>query len=137
MLDVLLKIRIWITFLRNKGTLPTVSEMITPKMKYEILSGSFIWEDEGLWEHRNHHLQNAFKYVIKHRMNLLVGPDNDVGHMRSKSFDKKIFKMAKKYFPNWIGFQESRCRYNPEIAEKILRIKKVEKWKYEKLLNEE
>jgi hypothetical protein len=24
--------------------------------------------------------------------------------MRSKSFDKNIFEMAKKYFPHWIGF---------------------------------
>ena len=135
MFNILFKIWIWITLLRNKGTLPTVSKIITPKMEYEVMSGSFIWEDEGLWEHRNHHLQNAFKYVINHRMNLIVGPDNDVGYMRSRSFDKKIFEMAKKHFPNWIGFQGSRCSYNPEFAERILRIKKVEKWKYEKLLN--
>ena len=73
-------------------------------MEHEGMSGAFIWEDEGLWEHTNHHLINAFKYVIHHRIKLIVGPENDVGVMRSKKFDRQIFEMAKKYFPNWIGF---------------------------------
>ncbi len=132
----LLKVWIWIVFVRSKGTLPTESTISSPKMQYEVLSGAFIWEDEGLWELRNHHLQNAFKYVINHRMKLIVGPEKDVGYMLSVKFDESIFKMAKKYFPNWIGFQESRCSYNPEIRDRILRIKKVENWKYNKLMNE-
>ncbi|MEP0266859.1 hypothetical protein [Dokdonia sp.] len=108
-------------------------------MKYEIMSGAFIWEDEGLWEHRNHHLVDAFKYVINHRMTLVVGPNNndDVGVMRSKRFDKKIFEMAKRHFPNWIGFDISRCSYDSELADRILRIKKVAAWKIQKSFNEE
>ncbi|CAL2079140.1 hypothetical protein [Tenacibaculum sp. 190524A02b] len=94
-------------------------------MEYETMSGAFIWEDEGLWKVKNHHLADAFKYVIHHRMKLVVGSGNDVGVMRSKSFDKQIFRMAKKYFPNWIGFDEYRCTYNPELADRMMRIRKV------------
>lgn len=135
--NFILKTWIWFTFLRNKESLPTESKMINPKMEYECMSGAFTWEDEGLWELRNHHLQDAFKYVINHRMKLIVGTDKDVGFMRSLSFDKKIYEMAKKHFPNWIGFNKSRCSYNSELENRILRIKKVEKWKYQKLMNEE
>jgi hypothetical protein len=137
MIDFILKAWIWITFIRNKETLPTKSNIINPKMEYESISGAFIWEDEGLWELRNHYLQDALKYVLNHRMRLVVGPDNDVGVMRSKSFDKRIFEMAKKHFPSWIGFDKSRCSYNSALEDRILRIKKVEKWRFQKLLNEE
>ena len=40
--------------------------------------------------------------------------------------------MAKKYFPNWIGFNENRCSYNPELSDKIKRIRKVAEWKIDK-----
>ncbi len=136
-MNLILKIWIWITFLRNKEQLPTESKITNPKMEYEEMSGAFIWEDEGLWDVRNHHLAAAFKYVIHHRMTLIVGPDNDVDVMRSKKFDKKIFKMAKKHFPHWIGFNESRCSYNPELADRILRIKKVADWRLKKLFGED
>ena len=136
MMDFILKTWIWITFIRNKETLPTESKIINPKMEYETISGAFIWEDEGLWELRNNQLKDAFKYVINHRMKLIVGRDSDVEVMRSKNFDKRIFEMAKKYFPNWIGFEKSRCSYNSELADRILRIKKVENWRFQKILNE-
>lgn len=135
MIEFILKTWIWITFIRNKETLPTKSETINPKMEFEVMSGSIYWEDEGLFELRNHHLQDAFKYVLNHRMKLIVGSDNDIGVMRSTSFDKSIFEMAKKHFPNWIGFDNSRCSYNSEFEDKILRIKKVEKWRFQKILN--
>ncbi|WP_299122958.1 hypothetical protein [uncultured Winogradskyella sp.] len=135
MMNLILKIRIWITFLKNKDSLPAKSKLINPKMEYEGMSGAFIWEDEGLWEVRNHHLTDAFKYVIHHRMKLVVGPKKDFGAVRSSAFDKEIFEMAKKYFPNWIGFDELRCSYNPELADRIIRIKKVADWRFQKLLN--
>ncbi|AWA31090.1 hypothetical protein HYN48_13890 [Flavobacterium magnum] len=135
MKDFILKTWILICFIRNKQTLPTKSKISNPKMEYEMMSGAFIWEDEGLWDLKNHHLKDAFKYVISHRMNLVVNPENYVGAMRSKSFDKNIFEMAKKYFPNWIGFEKSRCSYNSKLEDRILRIKKVEKWKFEKMIN--
>lgn len=132
-----MKTWLWITFLRNKEKLPTKSNMVNPKMKYEWLSGAIFWEDEGLLELRNHPLQDAFKYVLNHRMKLIVGPDKEIDFMRSESFDKKIFKMAKRHFPDWIGFEESRCSYNAEFEDRILRIKKVEDWRYKKLMEED
>jgi len=133
---IILKIWIWITFIRNKKTLPTESKIDNPKIEYEVISGSFIWEDEGLWRCRNHHLQDAFKYVLNHRMNLIVRPNSNVGVMRSRKFDESIFKMAKRFFPNWIGFDYSRCSYDSTLTDRLLRIKKVEKWRYEKLLKD-
>ena len=135
--NFILKTWIWITFLRNKESLPTESKIVNPKMEHEGMSGAFIWEDEGLWEIRNHRLSDAFKYVINHRMRLVIGPDNDVGVMRSKKFDKKIYEMAKKFFPNWIGFDKSRCSYNPELADRMLRILKVAEWRFQRLLDME
>lgn len=136
MKDFILKTWFWIVFMRNKEILPTESKINNPKMKYEVMSGAIYWEDEGLMELRNHYLQDAFKYVLNHRMKLIVGPDNEEGFMRSKNFDASIFEMAKKYFPNWIGFDTSRCSYNSEFRDRIIRMKKVEKWQYQKLLND-
>ena len=136
-MNIILKIWIWITFFKNKGTLPSESKIVDPKIEYEIMSGAFIWEDEGLWDCPNHRLQNAFKYVVKHRTNLITGPDNDVRDMRSKKLDESIFKMAKQCFPNWIGFEDSRCSYNAELSERIKRIRKVSEWKIQKLMNED
>jgi len=134
--DLILKTWIWIIFLIRKEKLPTVSKAINPKMEEEGMSGAFIWDDEGLWELKNHHLLDAFKYVINHRMKLVVGSENDVGFMRSYSFDKQIFKLAKRFHPDWVGFDKSRCSYNQELAERIIRIKKVADWRFQKILNE-
>lgn len=136
MKDFIFKIWIWITFLISKEELPTKSKIINPKMEYEGGSGAFIWDDEGLWDLKNHYLVNAFRYVINHRMKLIVGSENDVGFMRSYNFDKQIFEMAKRFYPEWIGFDESRCSYNQELAERIIRIKKIARWKFQKLLDE-
>jgi hypothetical protein len=136
-INFILKTWIWITFIRSKELLPTESNITNPKMEYETMSGAFIWEDEGLWECRNHHLVDAFKYVINHRMKLVIGHNSDAGVMRSKTFDETIFKMAKKHFPNWIGFNESRCSYDPKLADRMLRIIKVANWRIDKLMNEE
>lgn len=134
--DFILKTWFWIVLIKNKETLPKVSKIVNPKMKYEILSGAIYWEDEGLEEIRNHHLSSVFKYVMNHRMQLIVGEDNDVGVLRSKKFDRTIFKMVKSYFPNWVGYDESRCSYNSEFTERILRIKKVEERRINKFFNE-
>ena len=133
---LLLKFRIWIIFVTNKEKLPAESKIINPKVEYENTSGALIWEDEGLWECQNIKLKHAFKYVICYRMTLMVSPDKDIGFLRSKEFDKSIFKMAQKFFPNWIGFKEERCTYNFQIEDRILRIKRVEEWRYDKLYKE-
>ena len=132
----ILKTWIWITFLRHKKTLPSESNMVNPKFKFEWMSGAFIWEDEGLWEHRSHHFSGAFKYVIKHRMQLIAGSENDTGFMRSKKFDKQIFEMARKHFPNWVGFDVSRCSFDSNLANRIKRIEKVEEWRMRRLTDD-
>lgn len=104
-------------------------------MELEGLSGGFYWEDEGL-EEAPYHLQKAFKHVIAHRTQLVVGPENDVGFLESRNFDKKVFHLAIKYFPDWIGFDESRCTYDPILADRMMRIKKVADYRFEKLLEE-
>lgn len=134
--DFIFKLLILKTFILHRKSLPTKSSMENPKMKYEVFSGAFIWDDEGLWE-AHYQLADAFKSVIHQRMKLIVGSDNNVGVFRSVKFDEQIFNMAKRFFPHWIGFQPDRCSYNPELAHRIMRIKKVEHWRYEKLLNEE
>lgn len=105
-------------------------------MEHEGFSSAFIWEDEGLWE-ANYRLADAFKHVIHYRMQIVVGIQNDVGIMRSKNFDRQIFTMAKRYFPHWIGFDKNRCAYNPEIAERMIRIRKVASWKFQKILEQD
>lgn len=129
------RIWIWILFLKYKNTLPTTSEIENPKMEFEFFSEAFIWEDEGLWE-INHRLANAFKPVICHRMKLVIGSDCDLGVFVSAKFDEQIFGLAKRYFSNWIGFHSSRCSYNQELSNRMLRIRKVVDWRMEKLLNE-
>lgn len=136
MKNFILKTIIWIIFLINKEELPTKSNNKKPKIEYEGMSGAFIWEDEGLWELKNRYFLDFFKYVINHRMKLVVGSKNDVECMHSYSFDKQIFEMAKRYYPDRIGFEESRCSYNQELAKRIMRIKKVVDWRFQKLFNE-
>lgn len=131
---LLLKLWILRIFILHRNSLPTHSNIENPKMEYDIFSGAFIWEDEGLWE-AHYQLADAFKSVIHQRMKLIVGLDNNIGVFRSVTFDEQIFNMAKRFFPHWIGFQSARCSYNSELAHRIIRIKKVEQWKYEKLLN--
>lgn len=48
-----------------------------------------------------------------------------------------MFKLAKIHFPDWIGFDSERCSYNPELANRILRIQKVAKWQLNKMFDDE
>lgn len=135
MKTLFLRIWIWRALFINRGKLPKESTIENPKLTYEGFSGAFIWEDEGLWEAR-YPLNEAFKYVLTHRMTLVVGPENKVSALHSKKFDRRVYKMAKRYFPDWIGFDESRCSYNPEVADRMMRIIKVADWRMEKMFDE-
>ncbi|NQY06018.1 MAG: hypothetical protein HRT68_07475 [Flavobacteriaceae bacterium] len=105
-------------------------------MEYEILSGGFYFEDEGLREIRSHDLVSAFKYVICHRTTLISGKSGK-GYYTHSRFNKRIFNIAKRFFPNWIGFEESRCTYNEERADRIARVRKVAEWKMERMFDED
>lgn len=132
---IYLKILIWRIFRRNRNKLPTKSDITNPKMEYDIMCGGFFWEDEGFMH--NSDLARIFGFVINYRTRIVVGSSNNLSIMESEKFDKQIFKMAKKYFPNWIGFDESRCSYNPELGDRMVRIIKVGNWRLNKVLKED
>lgn len=136
MKNIILKIRFWRLFIVNRNTLPTTSDCIDPKIEHEVMSGGFIWEDEGLWG-MHQQLANAFRYVLHYRTQLVLGPTNSIGIMRSDSFDKYVFKLAKRYFPDWIGFNESRSTYNPQLADRMMRTLKLVNWRTDKLMNDD
>ena len=133
-LCIYLKIWFWWVFLKHQNSLPTRSDITNPKLEYEALAQAFYWDDEGLND-AHYPLSMAFRYVIVHRTQLLVGDLFDAGFLQSKKFDKQIFDMAKKYFPDWVGFQPSRCSFNPELASRMQRIRKVADWQMEKMFD--
>ena len=49
---------------------------------------------------------------------------------------KQVYERVKKDCPGWIGFQEKRCFYDSELADRIRRIRKVSEWKIEKAFQE-
>jgi len=61
--------------------------------------------------------------VINHRTNLIVNEINET--QSSNSLNSQTFKAAKKYYPDWNGFQKARCTYNSELSERIKRIRKA------------
>ncbi|WP_299107147.1 hypothetical protein [uncultured Tenacibaculum sp.] len=120
----------------HRNSLPKNSSYTDPKMEYAILQDAVFWEDEGL-ERANPNIRNPFMHVIMHRTNLIVYPKNEIENTASDRFNKRIFNIAKKLFPDWIGFQEERCTYNPELSHRIKRIRKVSEWKLKKFLEED
>lgn len=133
--NFILKILIWKRFISYKNTLPNTSKMINPKMEFDILKGAVFWEDEGLMEcHPD--LGSAFGSVISYRTHLVEYPKDNIKNKYFNNFDKQIFMMSKKYFPDWIGFKEDRCSYNPELSDRIKRIKKVSEWKMKKIMKD-
>lgn len=128
--------KLWIkkTFMAYKNSLPTTSQLENPKMEYNVMADAVAWEDEGLTTcHPD--LGNAFRFVIYYRTFLIVNESALSKTHDSMKFDKQIFELAKKYFPDWIGFNSERCTYKVELSDKIKRIRKVSKWKMEKLFN--
>ena len=125
--------RFWVKkiFRKYKYSLPTKSKLVNPKMNYHILADAVAWEDEGI-EKCNPELENAFRFVLMYRTYLICNIKVD-----SSNKNLKTFELAKKYFPNWIGFNNSRCSYNAELSDRINRIRKVSEWKINKMMNDE
>lgn len=117
-----------------KGALRTVSIKEAPKIKYEILSGSFYWNDEGLEEFYGGKI-DVLKSLLLYRTFLLEHGNQKPLSTNLKIY-RRIFNSIKKSNPDWVGFQKSRCSYNPEIADRMRRIRKVSKWKTERFFEE-
>ena len=126
----------WWLFLKYRNQLPTMRKPDQPKLEFDIMAQAFYWEDEGLWE-IYYRLINPFRSIIIHRTQILVGSELDVGYIFSKKLDKLIFRMAKKYFPGWIGFEPARCQYDPKLSDHLKRIYKVRDWQAEKFFEED
>jgi hypothetical protein len=126
---IILKILIRRIFKKHRNTLAIKSDLSNPKMEFHAMADAVLWEDEGLIEcHPD--LENVFRYIIYYRTSLITGQTN------TGTGDKQYFELAKKYFPKWIGFELSRCSYNAEHSDRIKRIRKVSKWRVEKLMKE-
>lgn len=120
----------------HKNSLPKDTSISNPKMEIEGMSWAAYWEDEGL-PNPSYHLTRAFIYVMHYRTSLIIGNSGKIGAYGPKNFNKLMFKLAKFYFPDWIGFHKERCSYNPELASRILRIHKVAEWQTHKMFDSE
>ncbi len=134
--DFIFKIIIKKRFKAHKNSLPKESNIIDPKMEYDAIKGAVYWEDEGLME-SGLDLANALGPVICFRTHLITYPVNEIENNDFNKFDKQIFTLAKQYFPDWIGFSQRRCSYNPELSDRIKRMRKVSEWQLNKLMTEE
>lgn len=123
-------------FRKYKDSLPTKSDCENPKFDYHVLADAIVWEDEGI-EKCNPKLENALRYALNYRTNLIANKDLETKNDNSGKIGKRTFKLAKKHFPNWFGFNENRCSYNSELSYRIKRIRKVSEWKIDKMMNYE
>ncbi len=121
-------------FKKYKNGLPTKSDSENPKMDYHVLADAIVWEDEGI-EKCNPKLENALRYALNYRTNLITNKDFGAKNENSEKIGERSFKLAKKYFPNWVGFNENRCSYNAELSDRFERIRKVSQWKIDKMMN--
>lgn len=119
---------------KYKGILPIVSTIETPKLEYEILSGAFYWNDEGI-EETYWRQADIFKSLLLYRGFILEYGKQKPLNTNLKIY-KWIFNSIKKNNPNWVGFQKSRCSFNPEIADRMRRIRKISEWKIDKAFQE-
>ncbi|CAL2078474.1 hypothetical protein [Tenacibaculum sp. 190524A05c] len=132
LINLYLYIKIWFIFFRYKNSLPTNSDIKNPTMEIDGWSLNFYWDDEGLLETKSLLIQ-GFQFVISYRTSLVIGlNNNEHGYLRSEKIDRSIYELAKKYFPNWIGFQLSRNSYDSKLSERMQRIQKVAIWRFEK-----
>ena len=116
-------------FHKYRNSLPNETSNLNPKMHYHVFADAVYWEDERI---RHPELENLFRDVLHHRTALIAGTKKSEQNQQSR----KVYGLAKKYFPNWIGFQPARSSYNAELAHRISRIRKVSSWKLDKLMKE-
>ncbi len=134
-IHIYLGFRFWWAMIYHRNSLPKETTLLNPIMETEGMSWAVFWEDEGM-PNPSYNLTRAFVYVFHYRTSLIVGNSGNIPGYGPKNFNKLMFRLAKYYFPDWIGFDKNRCSYNPELASRILRIHKVSKWQLDKLLDE-
>ncbi len=86
-----------------------------PRMEYHVFADAVYWTDE-FPVNIQRDLENAFRVVLHHRTSLLTGKQGRF---------PKAWDLAVRYFPRWIGFKQERCTFNPELADRIARIRRV------------
>lgn len=129
-----IKVHVRKVFKKYGNKLPTKSNLENPKMEYHVLADAVVWEDEGI-DLCHHKLENALRFALNYRTNLITTENFEPEDRNSEKINKQVFELAKKYFPNWIGFNDDRCSYNPELSDRIQRIRKVSEWKIDKFMN--
>jgi hypothetical protein len=130
---ILEKIFIRKTLKKYKNSLPRESNIENPKIKYHTLADAIVWEDEGI-EICHPKLENALRYALNYRIYLIEIRDYEQ-KKHINSIEYWTYKQVQKYYPNWIGFTRNRNSYNAKISERIKRLKKVSKWKIDKMFN--
>ncbi len=113
-------------FKRFAGTSLPEKQGESPKTEYHLFADGVYWSDEGL-DSIDSDLEDVFREVINYRTDLLTSD--------SISNCKRAYELAKHYFPSWVGFIESRNSFNPEIADRIRRIRKVSNKKIDKFFS--
>ena len=128
--------RFWFAMIYHRNSLPKETNVLNPKMEIEGMSWAICWDDEGI-PNLSYNLTCAFVYVIHYRTTLIVGDSGKIPSYGPKYFNKLMFKLAKNHFPDWIGFDKKRCSYDPELANRILRMQKVAEWRMNKMFDDE
>ncbi|CAM1345132.1 hypothetical protein [Tenacibaculum amylolyticum] len=122
-------------FIKYRNQLIRSSYIIDSKVTYYAMPGGMIWEDE--YEDRLlHKISNILGFAIVYRTKLLKYPDYEKRTKHLNDKHKTVFYLAKKYFPDWIGFQKSRCSYSSKLSSKIYRIEKVVSWRVKRFEQE-
>ncbi len=79
-------------FKKYKNSLPTKSVSETQKMDYHILADAVVWNDEGI-EKCKPELENALRYALNYRTNLIVEKNYEIKTKNSYSIGKRTFKL--------------------------------------------
>ena len=75
---------------------------------YEYLSGGLVWSDET---NVSFDTINVLRPLFNHRSVLILGTNDQTW--------AAYWRIANDLFPNWIGFQASRCESTPSLRKLI------------------
>ncbi len=113
-------------FAAHGSTLRRKLWVLKPRMEYHVLADAVFWTDEYPLA-SNFDVENAFRLILNHRTSLLTDEEGRF---------PDAWRIARKYFPQWIGFRQKRCTYDKETSHRITRIRRVSKWRINKFFAE-